>query len=268
MNAFHNDTQELIQLLRRSTPQSVLLSGALGIGIESVALSVASGSEVTSISPDDTKASKPITTESIRTLYDLTRSKSRTKRYVIIHSAEAMTHAAQGAFLKLLEEPNDAVHFILLSSKPDVLLPTIHSRLQHHVIKPLTRQQSEGYLDTLGVYDSMMRQQLLYIAEGLPEELTRLAKDESYFKKSVEIVKDARNILQASLYDKILVVNNYKDDRNASIDLLAFALTITRRSLSQHPQGSLIAQLNKLLVADEQLKENGNVRITLTQLVL
>ena len=48
----------------------------------------------------------------------------------VIDGAEAMNEEAQNALLKTLEEPEGRTYFILISSSPDQLLPTIRSRAQ------------------------------------------------------------------------------------------------------------------------------------------
>jgi len=51
-------------------------------------------------------------------------------KIVIIDEAEKMNQEAQSCFLKTLEEPKGQTLLILISSKPDMLLPTIFSRCQ------------------------------------------------------------------------------------------------------------------------------------------
>src|SRR5262245_38238210 len=50
------------------------------------------------------------------------------RRVVIIDEADALVGQAQNALLKTLEEPPSASVFILVTSRPDVLLPTVLSR--------------------------------------------------------------------------------------------------------------------------------------------
>ena len=50
------------------------------------------------------------------------------RRVVILDEADAMQPPAQSALLKTLEEPPSASIFILVSSLPDALLPTVRSR--------------------------------------------------------------------------------------------------------------------------------------------
>jgi DNA polymerase-3 subunit delta' len=50
------------------------------------------------------------------------------RRVVIIDEADALMHSAQNALLKTLEEPTASSVFILISARPDMLLPTVLSR--------------------------------------------------------------------------------------------------------------------------------------------
>jgi DNA polymerase-3 subunit delta' len=50
------------------------------------------------------------------------------RRVVIIDDADALMITAQDALLKTLEEPPPASVFVLVTSRPDVLLPTVRSR--------------------------------------------------------------------------------------------------------------------------------------------
>ena len=52
------------------------------------------------------------------------------RRVVIINDAEALNIEAQNALLKTLEEPPAASTFVLVTSRPDMLLPTVLSRCQ------------------------------------------------------------------------------------------------------------------------------------------
>ena len=52
------------------------------------------------------------------------------RRVIIVNDADAMQHVAQNALLKTLEEPPSASMFVLVTSRPDMLLPTVRSRCQ------------------------------------------------------------------------------------------------------------------------------------------
>jgi DNA polymerase-3 subunit delta' len=52
------------------------------------------------------------------------------RRVVIINDADAMASSPQNALLKVLEEPPPSSVFILVTARPDMLLPTVQSRCQ------------------------------------------------------------------------------------------------------------------------------------------
>jgi DNA polymerase-3 subunit delta' len=63
------------------------------------------------------------------------------KRLVLIIEADRMTAEAANCFLKTLEEPPLDTFFILTSSRPNSLLPTIRSRCQHIRFTHLSNKQ-------------------------------------------------------------------------------------------------------------------------------
>ena len=68
------------------------------------------------------------------------------RRVVIIDEADAAGADAQSALLKTLEEPPSASVFILVSSMPDALLPTVLSRCPRLRFAPLTPTEVAGVL--------------------------------------------------------------------------------------------------------------------------
>ena len=61
------------------------------------------------------------------------------RRVVIIDEADALVPAAQNALLKTLEEPPSSSVFMLVTARPDVLLPTVRSRCPRLRFRPLGR---------------------------------------------------------------------------------------------------------------------------------
>jgi len=59
------------------------------------------------------------------------------RRLVVVDEADAMIPEAQNALLKTLEEPPPSSVFVLITSRPDVLLPTVRSRCQRLRFGPL-----------------------------------------------------------------------------------------------------------------------------------
>ncbi len=86
---------------------------------------------------------------------------------VIIENAERMTLEAQNCFLKNLEEPKGKTIIFLISSKSEMLLPTIFSRCQSIFFKN-SRTDAELYADLRG--NDAMRDLLNVINLDLSEK--------------------------------------------------------------------------------------------------
>ena len=74
-------------------------------------------------------------------------------RVVLIRPAEAMNVAASNALLKSLEEPPPSTAFLLVSSTPDRLLPTVRSRCQRVLVPPASAADAVPWLLAQGVND-------------------------------------------------------------------------------------------------------------------
>jgi DNA polymerase-3 subunit delta' len=162
-----NDLQRL-QELRKRPPHGVLFKGAKGIGKFDLAMNFAQSllcqdpgvadlacgkcaschwfeqeshpdfrllqPEALSLNSEETesgkKPSKQISVDQVRGLADFVGMSAHQggRRVVVIHPAEAINTNAANALLKSLEEPPPGLLFILVSHKPQQLLPTILSR--------------------------------------------------------------------------------------------------------------------------------------------
>lgn len=263
----------MLESLKIDPPQSLLLSGQKGVGLFAIASWYAGNQVAGIIRPRDSKdtiddENGTISVEAIRRLYDQSRARYVARQVIIIDNADRMSRGAQNAFLKLLEEPNENIHFILTAHSPQSLLPTVRSRTQHVTLQPLTKEVSDTFIETLGHIDTTKKARLQFIAEGLPAELTRLVGDESYFAARAEIITDARSFLQKDTYSKLLIIQKYKADRTKAIELIDSSIKILRRSISDHPQPAVIDQLKRLLIVKERLASNHNMPLQLAAFVV
>jgi DNA polymerase-3 subunit delta' len=269
---FHEASRQQLEKLALNLPGALLITGAEGIGLSAAAkyLSSQIKSVVYTVLPEkDEKVDLEkgtITVDSIRRLYDLTKTIEPNGRVIVIDYAERMAKPAQNAFLKLLEEPGEGTHFILLTHQPGLLLPTIHSRAQRLDMRPITKKQSEELLDNLKVRDDRQRAQLLFIAGGLPAELTRLIENTKYFEHRSGIIKDAREYVTGNAYAKLLIAKKYKDNRGEALTLLADAMRLLQNTLVRGGDPATIATISQLEQTYGRILGNGNIRLQLASL--
>ena len=132
-------------------------------------------------------------------------------RFIIINDAHLMNDEAQNALLKSLEEPPPGIIFILLTSQPDNLLPTIVSRCWKINFKPLQKEVIRNILEKYFNLDPQSAKKVSYFAEGsLDSALKLIEKD---FEK---IVDNAINILRYSLAGRyntaFKILNTFVED--------------------------------------------------------
>jgi DNA polymerase-3 subunit delta' len=90
------------------------------------------------------------------------------RRVVIIDDADAMNAAAQSALLKPLEEPPPASVFVLVTSQPETLLPTVRSRCTTLRFGPLGAEDVSRVLMASRKIDRKEAQALAALADGSP----------------------------------------------------------------------------------------------------
>ncbi|HPF30806.1 MAG TPA: AAA family ATPase [Candidatus Saccharibacteria bacterium] len=268
----NNSTNLMINKIIKNFPQSLLITGEKGVGLSTIANYICESldSKPFILLPEKNEMidfeKGVISVDGIRHITELCKSKITNKRIIIIDYGEKMTIQAQNAFLKLLEEPNENTHFIIVSCSINKLLPTILSRTEKINIKPITYDQSNKLLDSLGVTEKIKRSQLLFIAEGKPAELTRLSKEESYFQLRSNIIKDARELLGSNTYNKLLLAQKYNEDRNSALSLINDACKILKISIINNPHPQLLKIVDSLVYTYKQIEANGNIRLCIARI--
>lgn len=270
---YHPNTQLQIDAVRASLPHALLLEGANGSGLLTAATDIAGTNLADIIAPTnkdgDTDYEKgSVRIGQIRALYESTRGKSRKSRVFIIDDADTMTLPSQHAFLKLLEEPPLHTRFILTAHSPNQLLATVRSRLQRIRIQPLLPNQTRVMIDQQKQLSDRERQQVLYLANGLPAAITRLASTPAELAQKGQLISDARQLLQGNSREKLSIIHGYYSDRQATLALLGAAELILRHSIATAPTSALIARADTLHKVYERVAANGNTRLQLLLIVV
>lgn len=262
----HSSIEPVIAKLQDNLPQGLLLTGARGVGLGTIARSLAGKNLATTLAPTDVDdKSDPlygnISIDDIRHLYESTRSKTLRPRVVIIDDINRMTRQAQNAFLKLLEEPPNNTYFMATAHEVDTLLPTIRSRLQALFI-PLTTPEQDKQLLTTSKYTASELAQVRFIGNGRPAELYRLTNDRAYFDKKRDNYTLARDFMSVSAYQRVIRAAKITN-RSDAIQFIDTVIVIIRSALRSSPQTESIASFDKLLRARERILANGNVKLWL-----
>jgi DNA polymerase-3 subunit delta' len=98
------------------------------------------------------------------------------RRAVVIAEAERMNTSTANALLKTLEEPGEGTHFVLVTSAPHLLLPTILSRCQRVRFAPLPRPVVARHLQAGAGLDAESADLVAGLAEGSVGRGLTLAK--------------------------------------------------------------------------------------------
>ena len=154
------------------------------------------------------KASQQITIGQVRALDDFLHigTHRHGARVVLINPAEAMNRATANSLLKSLEEPIASTLFLLVSSEPDRLLPTIRSRCQSISLAQPASSLAAEWLRQSGVTDA---ERWLALAGGSPLLAVELGSPEQRSLLDALVVEMLRGkhldpVAAAAAVDKVL----------------------------------------------------------------
>lgn len=104
------------------------------------------------------KPSREISVDQIRDLSGFANFSAHRGGYrvVVVHPAEAMNNNAANSLLKTLEEPTEKLLFLLVTHKPQKLLPTILSRCLAFPVATPTPEAGTAWLTQQGVKDPLV----------------------------------------------------------------------------------------------------------------
>ena len=153
-----------------------------------------------------------------------------TARFFLIDDADKMNDAAANALLKTLEEPASTSHIILISSRPDTLLPTIRSRCQTVRFAPVETEKIEHFLireQKIPPADAKLKARLAFgsVGRALSMELEKLREQRAIL---LRVLQDAiENRDRVSLLHAAEKLNDAKNKDNFENNL-EILLTLIR----------------------------------------
>ena len=178
------------------------------------------------VSPDEKTV---ITVEQIREVAGLVMARQTSDRYIIIRPAEKLSDVAANAFLKNLEEPNDKVHYILITNHLSKILPTILSRAEIYLLKEKWNyKEIEG-----GEKEKMLAKKLIAA-------------------KSSDLVSVAEEI--ASKKNGV---------REYALEVVRIAIEMLYKTYFMTEKEAFIKKLPKFLDLYDNLEHNGHIKLNI-----
>src|SRR2546422_10897425 len=204
------------------------------------------------------------------------------RKIAIVTPADAMNERAQNTLLKTLEEPPAGTTFLLVSTNPDALLPTIRSRCARVQLGPVPEDALAARLLREGVAEGEARER----AGRAQGSFSRALAAQGEWRELLEQVEDA---LEAADEREALDLAETHGDRDAALEVAEAVQGWTRDLLVSRSGGSpqvrelaarareiaervpphrLLGQAALCAEVIEALHQNGNGRLQLERLLL
>jgi DNA polymerase-3 subunit delta' len=129
-------------------------------------------------------------------------------KFALITDVEHMNESAANAFLKLLEEPPPQTVFVLTTSRPEQLLPTIVSRCQRLRFDPLLPESIEEALEEREEMEATKAGMLARMADGSYSRALELAVNDDLMT-SRQLVLD---FFRSAYTQKVEPLNKHIDE--------------------------------------------------------
>ena len=171
-----------------------------------------------------------ITIEQVREALSKFTTKQTADQYIVIRPADLMNDQSANAILKNLEEPGDNVHFVLVTSQPSKLLPTILSRANVYIL----RQDFD--VKKITAADDKKKVLAKKLIAARPNELYTVSQEIAGKKDQV---------------------------RNYTLDILAIAIEMLYKTYFINHKEIFLKKLPKFLTAYENISKNGNIKLHL-----
>ncbi|MDO4967695.1 MAG: hypothetical protein Q4E70_02940 [Candidatus Saccharibacteria bacterium] len=170
--------------------------------------------------------------DQIREVINLTTTKTSSPRFFLFKNAEKLQIQAQNSALKLFEEPKENYHFILFTTTPDALLPTIRSRA--------------------AIYT--------------PLKLNALETPPEAEKEVFELSKRLLVANQTQVLDIAEELHKRKDTeksprREFVLEVLKTTIELAEKSYFKTKNEAFTKKINGLIKAHENISKNGIIRL-------
>lgn len=200
------------------------------------------------------------------------------RQVFILHQVDSLTDQAANSLLKLLEEPPEGTHLILLAARVRSVLPTILSRCQ--VLHLQRVPQAELARRLMECHPDLPEHEALAIAAesgGLPELAKTMASPDERVRLQEPAALRAR-VLQADPPELLRIAEDLDKNRSMVEKLLENLASWFGEVLARPQSGGEAARfrdpakvleiIDEIALARRLLRQNGNTRLILDVLFL
>ncbi len=216
-------------------------------------------------------------------------------RIVIIVDAERMSEEAANSVLKILEEPPEKMYLLMISSRPNLLLPTISSRCQLIKFEPLkaaeieqvlienhnieqekarltSRVASGSYRRAIELLDEnlqeMQNQSLEFFRKSVQSEFTQILYVDEVLKTCQRDLKKIKDLLSLLLiWFRDALVFRETDQPNQELLIYAGAFETLSNFTQKFPDADLQSAVNAIEESLEQMSRNVQINLILIVLL-
>lgn len=148
----------------------------------------------------------------------------------IINDAHLMRKDAQNALLKTLEEPKGDTLLILITAYPELLLPTIRSRVQQIKFSIVSRGEIEDHLVSLGA-EKEEAKEIAMISSGQIGKAVEFHNDPEKLEAFESAVKNISMLCRADMGKRFAFAKDFKENQGEIINVLDIWERFMRREL-------------------------------------
>lgn len=208
-------------------------------------------------------------------------------KIAIIDEGDLLTDEAANSLLKILEEPSEKTCFVLITSRPQSLLPTIWSRCQKYSFRALPPELTEQILLDQGVPSSQARL-FARLSYGSPGQALAKLEDGDFLHDRQKALEYCRKLEEGGIEECFEVAANLNEAEDEEIldlmagwwrDLLVWQVSQAEKLLvnidlydsirqGTLPMKSLKLALLELEKARQRLRFNANRKLCLEVMAL
>jgi DNA polymerase-3 subunit delta' len=188
-------------------------------------------------------------------------------RVFLIDDADKLNDSSANALLKVLEEPPHTSHIVLLTSRPDMLLPTIRSRCQMIRFSPLTAAEIETHLAknkiaTAGEARVRARVAVGSLGRALAQDLDGFNEQRKAMLRVLQALAESEDRIQLLRSAEEINDAKYKDEYESRLDVLETLIRDAWMLSLQAPEESivnedLLPQLRKAIAGLDSRRPAG-----------